>query len=243
MITKESKRGFKMSLAELNGISLEKLAFAERDIEKFGLYGYTTETLNSIRAKQQLFSNTEQDDQLMARQVLISETKKQVSAELRTQAKQINVMIDLVYGRTNPEFVNHFTIKELSKISIPELINEATKLVAMAREYQNSLIVIGLTPETINTVEQLIAQLNDVTTSHKISMAKRDLATANRYNNANDLYNSIVDLCKIGRAVWMDESEAHYNDYVIYENQYSTPEVTEEIPEIPPTIEPIPVLG
>jgi len=216
-MVKETNRNFKMSYGKLIDISLEKVAYAERDLEKFAAFGFTNDDLQSIKVMINEFSNTDHDDQLMARQVLISSSKKQVSAELKSKLSNLNVRIDLAYGRDNKEFVEHFTVRELSQLSIPNLLIEAKKIIRMVDEYREKLEQIGLSDEIINSINDLIATLEETSVNHKIAMANRDLSTAERHTVANELYYEIIDICKIGKAVWADVNEAYYNDYIIYD--------------------------
>jgi hypothetical protein len=82
-----------------------------------------------------------------------------------------------------------------------------------------------------------------VSVSQKLKVTDRDYDTGNRLQLANNVYKQINEICQIGKAIWATENETLYNDYVIYENQYSTAEVPEENTEIPPFDEPEPING
>jgi len=49
-------------------------------------------------------------------------------------------------------------------------------------------------------------------------IVERDAATENRWTEANEVYTLMMDICNTGKFIWKDESEAYYNDYLVYKD-------------------------
>ena len=232
-----------MSYAGVYDLGKEKIAFAKRDAIRFQEFGYNSDKIAETEALVEQLRTTERDAELLGEQVRKTHERNTLDTLVRANIRKIQVRLETVYSESNPTFLSLFKVSDLSKITYSELILEGERILRKCRTYSSELTVNGITETLVNEFENVLSQLRETSIDQKLKVADRDYASGNRLQLANNVYKQIFDICAIGKAIWIDENEALYNDYVIYENQYSTPEVTEEVPEIPPTIEPIPVLG
>jgi len=51
-----------------------------------------------------------------------------------------------------------------------------------------------------------------------MKIVERDTSTENRWTEANEVYTLMMEIANAGKFIWKDESEAYYNDYLVYMN-------------------------
>jgi len=228
---------FRMSYANLYDLGKVKIAFAKRDAMRFNEFGYNSDKITQIETDIEQLRTISRDGELLAEQVLTTDRRNKKDVEVRNFIRKIQVRLDQVYSSTNPTFLSIFKISDLSKISYSELVLEGERIVRMARNYMTELEAVGLTEILISELETMITELHDVALEMKIKVTERDYSAGERLQTANNVYNSIFKLCQIGKTIWLNENESHYNDYIIYETQNSVSLPEEEILETADTLE------
>lgn len=212
---------FRMSYANLYATSIEKIAFVKRDAEKFEEFGYNSDKIAGIELLSEQLKNIERDAEKLAVQVLETDARNQKADLLRSLIRKLQVKIELSASDTKPQLVQLIKIQDLSTIPVSELVMETNKVIRMLRKHLESVQPCGISKEMIDNLELNCEEVNQLTLSSKVKIAERDFATGERIELANRLYQSIVEVCKIGRTIWDNENEAYYNDYIIFGSQSS----------------------
>jgi len=73
-----------------------------------------------------------------------------------------------------------------------------------------------LTAAIITELTNACQAFEDAFAEQRKAIANRDIATENRAEIGNALYEKLMNYCGFGQAIWVETNEAKYNDYVIY---------------------------
>lgn len=81
----------------------------------------------------------------------------------------------------------------------------------------------GLTQEILDELTTRLETYEQALASQKDAIADRDIATENRVEKANEIYDLLVKYCNTGKQIWEDTNQAKYNDYIIYDTPTGNP--------------------
>jgi len=74
----------------------------------------------------------------------------------------------------------------------------------------------GLNQQELDALANSILLFSTSITHKNEAVQDRDIATAERIELGNEIYNEIRILYRYGRDAWRYDNEAKYNDYIIY---------------------------
>ncbi|MFC2093968.1 hypothetical protein ACFLSV_08725, partial [Bacteroidota bacterium] len=68
----------------------------------------------------------------------------------------------------------------------------------------------------LTELETKCQTLEDALDEQADAIADRDIATEDRIETGNALYDKLINYCSFGQQIWIETDEAKYNDYIIY---------------------------
>jgi len=206
---------YRGSYANLGELGLEKVVYIERDILHFIKFGVTADRATYLRNLIHEFMNLEADESQMVNQLTISIEKDEVKTKLRVAIRQVITAVETSFVDKDKLLVNYFKIDNLSQINEAELLKQCSRLIAMIQKYSNKLTEYTVPQELITKIGDLWTQLSNLCNQHDIAKAERKNSTIERHRISNELYRLISKYCKIGRAIWMNENQVYYQNYII----------------------------
>lgn len=218
MPKKEVKVKFSFSYGHLIELSEEKIDFMRRDKAEFEGYGITDVEVSSFEDELNNFADLPTDEELEAFQV------EQGKIKITTQRVLTDYMRDEIYSRArslygdkSAKYRRFGRKKDLENLSDADLQYTARRAIRVCEELLGELSARGLTSEKINQLKTNFKNFNIAEGDHNKAISDRDIATEERIESANLIYDKLVSFCDTGRSIWQSKNEAKYNDYIIYE--------------------------
>ncbi len=81
----------------------------------------------------------------------------------------------------------------------------------------------GITAAQIADLKTTAIGFEDAQDNQLDAINDRDIATEERIDAGNALYEKLVKFCNTGKDIWVNASEARYNDYIIYDSGILAP--------------------
>ena len=100
----------------------------------------------------------------------------------------------------------------------------ATSTINTATKYLSELSDEGLTAAKITTLTSERATLDVAIDAQAKGISDRDLATEDRIEALNKLYQLLTKYAGIGQDIFYETDEAKYNDYLIYDTLDGLPD-------------------
>jgi len=224
-------RDYKMSDGKLVDVNTRMLIGANRDIAELMNFGYTQQQLDDMEAEALAFMQMPTDIELSSMMAEATEAKNALRTEA-TDFVMVEVMarVALEFGADSRAY-DRFGASEIHSVSDPEfpflLFRVHRQTVAKAAQ----LATRGLTPVMVAQVEAYANAFIQARKAQGQAIDDRDVAVQDRVEAGNALYSKIVALGDLGKRLWLNRSESHYNDYVIYQRTASpeAQEVTSEV--------------
>ncbi|TRX41430.1 hypothetical protein [Flavobacterium restrictum] len=224
---------FAFSFAFLKQLADSTLLLIDRDTVQFTDRGFNpakrTTFVNALNA----FAAFPTDEQMTALKSDITDTKQAQRNNLEKLMRTMLLAAKNSLGENSAKY-REFGNTDVSRELDSDLARMGKMMVTAATKYLTTLATEGITATKITT-------LTTAVTSFDISIDLQTQATNNRDNSteqrillANTLYALIIKHSETGKDIWVEESEAKYNDYVIYDTPSGTPEVVTP-PVVPPT--------
>ncbi len=211
-----SRRVFGFNDAKLVGIAELLHEFVSRDKKEFAGFGYSKESINELHKLIGAFLDKPTDSnlaQLQAEATLLKDTK---AAELKTVIRSITSRAKLVYSETSPRY-KRFGTKGLDEMTDDQLRTCGEQVEDVATEYLPDLTARGLTPQIIASVKEATAHLALAIKAQRKAISDRTIVTEERVIAANALYARTMELANAGKAIWGEQNQAKYKDYVLYD--------------------------
>lgn len=214
MDNQSSIRKYNFSDGTLIQIANSKLQSANNDLVQFSDYGYTPAKIAEIEDAKTDFSSFPADAILDGDKQESTRVKKELRKQLETATRRIQSAAERAF-KDSPERLA-FGNTSLTRLSDGELELNASVVVEAAREKLSDLLTEGMTSAKLDDYETLTANFRLAMVAQNQAFAKRESSTDVRIAKGNLLYDLIVELCEVGKDIWVDKSPAQYNHYVIY---------------------------
>ena len=222
MQKEEVQLKFNFSQPKLIELCYEIHSFAERDIAEMPSRGVTQVYLDDFNTDIVAFSNLKTHEEWEQDQVLATQAKDEAADTDREAIRDIITRAENKWGMKSARYRRYGT-KDLSRMSDSDLYVCGKRVIRIAEEDLAELTDEGL----------LQAEIDDLGTKNEDFMAKiilqakaiadQDLATEDRYETANALYDKLLKICNSGQNIWHDTDEAKFNDYLIYNTPSGEP--------------------
>jgi hypothetical protein len=189
--------------------------FCLRDIIKFHLYGFTDDDLARFLANIAAFKELDTDKFWEGLKMDKTSEKDNSRGALSLAMAPVRDRLKMKFGEQSAIY-RSLRLAEVSKASDAEFYFAAKRLHKMATLKKADIQAKGLTDAMLTVLFNAIKAFDDAIDELELAVSQRDDQTEIRINMGNSLYAEMVAMCEIGKSAWANESEAKYNDYVIY---------------------------
>ena len=218
MKKKEVVRAYNFSDGKLVTTANEKIAFIRRDAAEFSGYGITEAMVDELESKNNLFSDTATDVELVGDQTEVTAAKEQLADQLQEAIRGVMSRVVLKYDLASARY-RKFGTEALSQQSDTQLLIIASRVFRVGTDMLDDLAVHGLTAAMLNNVKAIRDNLEQELISMNLKISDRDIEQESRVAAGNVIYNTLVKYTKTGQSIWASSSVAKYNDYVIYNTE------------------------
>ena len=90
--------------------------------------------------------------------------------------------------------------------------------VRVARAQLDFLDDVGVNENNIKRVSEAAREFESALNIQQDKVAERDISVESRIEIGNQIYESLVLLCNIGKDIWAEKDVAKYENYTIYES-------------------------
>jgi hypothetical protein len=223
---------FRFPFGALKKLADNTLALIDRDSVAFNDRGFNSTKRAALVTAITNFDNFPTDEQLLGIKVETTATKDAKRSSLEKQMRTMFLAAKNVFGENTGKY-REFGEPNLTQQSDSDLDRNAKMMVTTATKYLTNLATEGITAAKITLLNTTRNEFDVAIDEQTKAINNRDNSTESRLILANDLYNLVVKYNDIGKDIWVETSEAKYNDYIIYNTASGT---NEEIPNpTPPT--------
>jgi len=209
-----------MTFAEFTIEAGKKAKTFRRDIEELKTMGVTTETLDQFEQKLNTLDSLSTDTEMETLKMVQVEEKNQLAAEIKKSIKKIIIAANQVY-KDQISYLNNYNSYDYPNITEKELSVVGYCVARVTKSRINDFTIYGITIEECDRLISMCDEHKEQIFFVNERVTSRDLATEDRWIKAKEAYSEMMRLCEIGKFIWADVSEAHYNDYIVYPNSSS----------------------
>jgi hypothetical protein len=190
-------------------------------------FGITEEIINAIETKREEFADMPTDEEMSGIMVSATEDKNTKANELRKAIRKVTIRVQNKYGNRSGEY-RRFGVNDLSRMSDPDLYKCGKRVHRVGTSMLADLQSEGLTQEILDDVLAKTNEFDDAIDAQDDAVRERDLQVERRIELGNAIFEELQKISNTGKAIWQDENEAKYNDYVINKSSVNVEEDGEE---------------
>ena len=225
---REAAREYRFSDARLQGKAGEVIQLIERDADEMEDRGVDEARKVRLIALRDSFAHFPLDQYYLGHQGIATEEKDSARARLITAVRSVFNAAENVFGAGSTPY-KQLGSANLTKLSDDKLVRNTRNTVKMATKYLDDLGSEGITEAKLTEIAALNKSFDEAVDEMLTAQRNRDIATQERIDIGNALYNEIVKICNTGKDIWYEKSEAKYNDYVLYNTPSGKREAPEEV--------------
>ncbi|KFC22604.1 hypothetical protein [Epilithonimonas lactis] len=229
MKKEQVKRDVILADAVLKQKADEFINLIDRDITEFTDRGYNTAKKREFSTARATVDEFPSDEQLEAIKMELTTQKDVARRALEKTMRSIFNMAQNVFGKFSAKY-KEFGNAMISQQSDSELVRTAKSTTTTATKYLDELSAEGLTEEKINILTSQRETLDTAIDTQAQAISDRDVATEDRIEALNNLYQLIIKYAGIGQDIFYETDEAKYNDYIIYDTPSGLPDVPPPAP-------------
>ncbi len=214
------KRKYNFSDADLYAYTAERIQLAKEDLRALKAYGYDPQRLKKLAGLLARFLDLPNDDELVGRQMLLTEKKDQSATRLRNAIRSIMTRVAMKYNRKSGHY-RQFGTAKLGDMSDPQLLFCGRRVVRVARRQLQALADTGLNEDQLQKVVKAYQDFEKVLNLQQDRIAERDIAVERRIELGNKIYDELIVLCELGKDLWAEKDRRRYDRYVLYKENSS----------------------
>lgn len=203
--------------ADLHFQVMERLRYANRDLEQFEQYNYGIEKMKKLKALADRFRDLPDDDELVGEQMMLSEKKYKSSADLQAAIRSLMTRVALKFNNRTGRY-RKFGATKLGDLTDAQLIFCARRVVRVARQQIDFLDDVGVNEKVLGRISDACQTFENAVNLQQDKVADRDIGVERRVELGNELYEELVVLCNIGKDIWNNNDKAKYENYCLYES-------------------------
>lgn len=226
-------RDYRLSDAELKQVADKILLLIDRDVVEFTELGFTPAKRAAYKAQIELFANMETDELLESKKMVATQVKNEKRAIAETIMRRITTMAQLCF-KAGSSKIRAFGELALAHQTDDDIVRTARTIELAATLYLPDLIADGISQQTIQDLQAARERLDLAIDLQNEAIIKRDMATSARVSICNELYGFVTKYAEMGKLIWRETSEAHYNDYVLYDTRGAGDEIISAVVVPPP---------
>lgn len=214
---------FNFSYGFLKQLADSTLGLIDRDITEFNDRGFTAAKRTALATAISNFDNFATDEQLLGVKVAATATKDAARENVEKQMRTLFLAAKNVFGENTGKY-REFGEPNLTLQTDSNLARNAKTMAVTATKYVTDLAGEGITVAKITSLTNARNALDVAIDEQTKAINNRDNSTETRITLANTLYDLVVKYSDTGKDIWVETSEAKYNDYVIYNTESGTDE-------------------
>lgn len=214
----KEKRTYRLRDGDLLTRGLAIVAAARRDAVKMAEYGYSAAAIDAIDTKITALLQAPTDVELAA--IL----KEKTRAKNALQAEAIEHVMAQLMQRVGLKYGFNSAVHARFRVSGIQNRRDGDFLLTLYQvhrkaddaDFKTGMASVGLSQAHVDAIGAYATGFQERLMEQDEALRQRDSALENRVAAANALYAEVVKLAGLGKRLWVNESEAKYNDYVIY---------------------------
>lgn len=189
---------------------------ADRDVAAITPFGWPQTRINALKTKLEAFADLPDDVELSGMMSQATEAKN-----LARKAMADHCAIEIVLRVSQRYGEDSTVMKRFRAGELYSATDHGCWLVGKRIHRQASLLLAelateGLTQDHLDTLSDLITDMNNAMVAQDAAIDNRDQAVEDRITTGNELYTELVKLAEVGKRIHLNVSESKYNDYVLY---------------------------
>lgn len=217
MKKQSAQRQYNFPDADLYLQSLERIQYAQRDLEQFTFYGYGIERIQAFKAMCEKFRALPDDDELVGDQMITTEKKYAAAERLKSAIRSLMTRVATKYGDRSGRYRKFGTAK-MGDMTDAQLIFCGRRVIRVARQQIDFLADVGVNENVLKRISEAASDFERAVNIQQDKVADRDIAVERRIEQGNKLYDELIMLCNIGKDIWMEKDTAKYENYCVYES-------------------------
>ena len=209
------KRKYSFADSWLIKLSNNIRQFILRDITEFAGYNVDAAAMTTFGNETNDFEEFETDEEFAGVQSEATEVKDAAAEEVRVGIREIMTRVESK-NKPNTGRYRRFGVKGLDDMDDSSLLGCGRRVVRVATTVLADYTDVGLTAAIVTDLATKCQTLEDKLDVQADAIADRDIATEDRIEMGNALYEKLMNYCSFGQQIWVATDEAKYNDYVIY---------------------------
>lgn len=203
--------------ADLYVWCMQCIKLAHRDFEHFKQYGYTSDKLTGFANQCEKFRNLPDDDELLGDQMIVTEKKYEAAEKLKHAIRSIMTRVEMKYGNRSGRYRKFGTAK-MGDMTDPQLLFCGRRVARVSRAQADFLADVGVKELQIQKVLDACSAFENAMNIQHDKIADRDIAVDIRTEQGNKIYELMIDICNIGKDIWMDKDAIKYEQYCVYDS-------------------------
>lgn len=203
--------------ADLYVQCMQCIKLAQRDFEHFKQYGYSPEKLTGFANQCEKFRNLPDDDELVGDQMIVTEKKYDAAEKLKHAIRSIMTRVEMKYGNRSGRYRKFGTAK-MGDMTDAQLLFCGRRVARVARAQADFLADVGVKETQIQRVLEACTVFENAMNIQQDKIADRDIAVDMRTEQGNKIYELMIDVCNIGKDIWVDKDAIKYEQYCVYES-------------------------
>lgn len=155
------------------------------------------------------------DDELEGLKMEKTAAKDEKRSFVENYCRNIMNMVMKKYRNNQPR-IKRFGEQAFSQMTDEQILRSSKHIFRTANTFLTDLQTEGLTSAMLDDFKQAYINFDEAISDQKESISNRDVATEERIEKGNALYELIAIWASVGKTIFYTISEAKYNDYVIY---------------------------
>lgn len=209
-------RAYRLTDAILIGKANHIQHFMLRDQSEYENYNVKEPEITNFRDEISAYKELPTDEELLGMKMETTEIKSALAEKVRVSIREIMTRVNMKY-KTQSARYRRFGTAGLNVFDDQDLLACGRRVHRVAEMFFTELASTGLTVEILNELDNLNLALEAALDAQSDAISDRDIATEDRIEIGNALYDKLMNYCEIGKTIWITKDEAKYNDYVIYD--------------------------
>ena len=187
----------------------------KRDQEEISEFGIDEAFMTSFRAKLDTLINATEFQTLRADKSINSAEIKEKRKALIQNIQKMKRKFELVFPKSSKEYKStmYGNLWNASTVEFPRM---AIRIAQEVEKHLPQLAKVSITAENITSLRTDIVEFETVSQKSKTKFKSLNFnAARDRKQAMTEVYNDLNQICKAGKALWIDDNYAKYADYVI----------------------------
>ena len=214
----EVKRKYKFADSWLIELCNRTRNFILRDIAEFSAFNVDALVMDAFQTETNTFEAFQTDEELAGEQSEKTEAKDTSAESVKTDVRGVMTRIESK-NKSHTARYRRFGTKGMDEMDDSHLLACGRRVARVATVVLADYADVGLTAVIITELETKCQALEDSLDEQSDAIADRDIATEDRIEMGNALYNKLSNYCSFGQQIWAETDEAKYNDYIIYTSE------------------------